>query len=139
METLEAENNSYDVAAVLIVQPGKNFATDVAAKISGSELLDLATVRIHGIQDLAVGRLVIVEAEDYPRLIDFYENNASSALVLENCLPPQRPCPRLLYKCSGGLEHERPIILWKCTAANRGTERVIEGKRQRAFSHVKQF
>lgn len=68
-------NNSYTASAVLVGQLGRNYATEITDSISGSELLDLAVERIHDIQDLAGGGLVIVEAEDRQKLIDFYERN----------------------------------------------------------------
>ena len=92
-ETLEHERECYDAAAILIGQLGRNFAADMAEKISGSELLDLAIDRIHDIQDLAGGGLAIVEAEDHPRLLEFYEKNGFKCFGVRQLSPSDTDTP----------------------------------------------
>ena len=68
--------NSYFVAAPLIGQLGKNYADGLNQLITGSELLKLALDKVSEIYlILGKGRLVYIECEDKPALVDFYLKN----------------------------------------------------------------
>lgn len=62
----------------LIAQLGKN---DLHSdKITGEELLDIAINTIEQSQRLVGGRTIMVECEDIPQLVDFYQENGFTFL-----------------------------------------------------------
>jgi len=62
----------------LIAQLGKN---DLHShKITGEELLDIAINTIEQSQKLVGGRTIMVECEDIPQLVDFYQKNGFTFL-----------------------------------------------------------
>lgn len=69
------EKNEYTVSAPLIGQLGKNYTNGNDSLISGSDLLQLAIEKIRNAQHDIGGRFVYLECEDYPKLVEFYENN----------------------------------------------------------------
>ena len=69
------ESNTYEIAAPLIAQLGKNFAAGNNRLISGDELLQLACDRVRNIHALLGGKIAYLECEDKPRLLEFYERN----------------------------------------------------------------
>lgn len=73
--TLENELKAYKVSAPLIAQLGKNFTDGYNTLITGDELLELACNMVSEIHFLMGGRIVYVECEDKPRLVEFYERN----------------------------------------------------------------
>jgi len=62
------------VAGYLIGQLGRN--DNAPVQIAGSALLDAALDQVSGVRDAIGGRFVIVECEQNPKLISFYENNS---------------------------------------------------------------
>ena len=66
---------AYHITAPLIAQIGKNFTNGYNKLISGDELLKLACDKIHGIQSDLGGKIVYLECEDKPCLIEFYDRN----------------------------------------------------------------
>ena len=64
-----------EIAAPLIAQLGKNFAFNDQKLITGDELLELATESVRQSLRLLGGRVVYLECEDSPGLINFYERN----------------------------------------------------------------
>ena len=63
------------MSAPLIGQLGKNFANSYNTLISGDELLKLALDKVKKMQEIVGGKIVYLECEDKPRLIDFYSEN----------------------------------------------------------------
>ena len=73
--TLDKERKGYIIPAPLIAQLGKNYRDGLDGLISGDELLKMALDKIHYIQRLGGGKVVYVECEDKPKLLDFYSSN----------------------------------------------------------------
>ena len=69
------EEETYNLAAYLIAQIGKNDADGTDGRISGDELLDLAMEQIYRMQYIAGGMVVFLEAVDHPKVVAFYERN----------------------------------------------------------------
>jgi len=65
----------YTISAPLIGQLGKNFAINDGKLISGAELLEIACSKVWEIQRNFSGRVVYLECEDKPELVNFYSNN----------------------------------------------------------------
>jgi hypothetical protein len=64
--------------AVLIGQLGKN--QNCQSVIDGQTILEFALDVVYMIHELAGGRIVFLECEDKPRLVDFYTSNGFIAL-----------------------------------------------------------
>lgn len=69
------EEETYNLAAYLIAQIGKNDADRTDERFSGDELLDLAMEQIYRMQYIAGGMVVFLEAVDHPKVVTFYERN----------------------------------------------------------------
>ncbi len=69
------ETRSLSISAPLIAQLGKNFTNGYNTLISGSELLSFALDRVHLAQSIVGGKVVYLECEDKPSLIQFYNNH----------------------------------------------------------------
>jgi len=54
---------------------GKNFCNEYDKLITGDELLKIALDKIFEAQQIVGGKIVYVECEDTPALIDFYQSN----------------------------------------------------------------
>lgn len=65
---------TYNLAAYLIVQLGKNFNDRARGRITGQELLEAAIRQTQILQYQAGGMVVFVEADDKEKLLFFYEN-----------------------------------------------------------------
>ena len=65
----------YLISAPLIGQIGKNFTNSYNTLITGKELLRIAISKVHEAQKILGGKIVFIESEDKPNLIDFYSNN----------------------------------------------------------------
>lgn len=65
----------YTLSAPLIGQLGKNYADSYNTLISGDELLKLALDKVREMQMIVGGKIVYLECEDKPKLIDFYAQN----------------------------------------------------------------
>lgn len=65
----------YSVPAPLIGQLSKNYTNDLGDLITGNELLKMAFEKIAQVQLVVGGRIVFLECQDNPKLIDFYERN----------------------------------------------------------------
>lgn len=65
----------YVFPAPLIGQLSKNFLNGYDKLITGDELLKLACDKVKAIQGEIGGRVVYLECEDNPKLIDFYSSN----------------------------------------------------------------
>ncbi len=73
--------NFYTIPAPLIAQFGKNSSPmpSPECRISGDDLMKLALDQIHDIQHMAGGRVLYLECEDNPFLLDFYARNGFAA------------------------------------------------------------
>lgn len=65
---------TYNLAAYLIAQLGKNFNEKVKGRITGQELLEAAIRQAQRLQYQAGGMVVFVEADNKEKLLSFYEN-----------------------------------------------------------------
>lgn len=68
-------DDGYYVSAPLIGQLGKNFKDGSNKLIAGDELLNIATEMVREIQMNLGGKLVYLECEDKPQLLQFYDSN----------------------------------------------------------------
>lgn len=69
------EINACQIPAPLIAQLGKNFTCGCNKLITGSELLQMAINDIKISQKILGGKIIYLECEDKPQLIEFYNNN----------------------------------------------------------------
>ncbi len=76
---MNEQDQTYNLAAYLIAQLGKNNNIDTNERISGIELLGLAIRQIHQLQYLALGMLIFLDAAYEERLLSFYRENGFSA------------------------------------------------------------
>lgn len=65
----------YVISAPLIGQLGKNFSNDYNKLISGDVLLKIALDKVREGQRIWGGKVVYLECEEHPRLIEFYKSN----------------------------------------------------------------
>jgi hypothetical protein len=65
---------------ILIAQLGKNYADGNDRLITGTQLLAVALEKIAAIQRELGGRFVLVECEDTPNLLEYYQANGFSRL-----------------------------------------------------------
>ena len=65
----------YTLSAPLIGQLGKNYVNSYNTLITGDELLKLALDKVQEMQNIVGGKIVYLECEDKPKLIDFYSQN----------------------------------------------------------------
>ena len=72
----EADKNerTYNIAAYLIAQLGKNFHERARGMITGQELLEAAIRQTQILQYQAGGMVTFVEADNKEKLLSFYEN-----------------------------------------------------------------
>lgn len=75
ISALDEETNSYNVAAYLIAQLGKNYAIPRSKQISGTELLGKAHQIIVNSQYRIGGIIEFLECENNEHLTQFYEKN----------------------------------------------------------------
>lgn len=72
---LNEEKHTYNLAAYLIAQLGKNYHNGADKRITGEELLGLAIEQVKQIQYLAGGMVVFLEASNEEKLLSFYKDN----------------------------------------------------------------
>ena len=72
---LNEQNHTYNLAAYLIAQLGKNYQNGVNERITGAELLELAIQQVQQMQYLAGGMVIFLEANNEEKLLTFYHNN----------------------------------------------------------------
>lgn len=73
--TYDEDLKSYLIAAPLIAQLGKNFTNQYNLLIKGDELLKLACDRVAIAQEQIGGKIVYLECEEKPQLLEFYQRN----------------------------------------------------------------
>lgn len=71
---IDKSEQTYNLAAYLIAQLGKNFNDRAKGRISGQELLEAAIRQIQILQYQAGGMVAFVEADNKEKLLSFYEN-----------------------------------------------------------------
>lgn len=67
--------NQCEIVAPLIAQLGKNYTDVYANLISGDDLIEYACKKVAMIQHNIGGKVVYLECENKPKLIEFYELN----------------------------------------------------------------
>lgn len=77
-------SNKPDSAVFLIGQLAKNYSLQSVDPISGEELLNLAIDQVLNAQEVIGGRAIMIECEDNPALISFYERLGFTKLNLPN-------------------------------------------------------
>ena len=73
--TYDKDIKKYKIPAPLIAQLGKNFYNGYNNLITGDELLYLACQKVALVQQEIGGKVVYLECEDKPKLLDFYSSN----------------------------------------------------------------
>lgn len=73
--TYTPETRSLSISAPLIAQLGKNYTDGYNRLISGDDLLSLALDRVRVAQSIVGGKVVYLECEDQPSLVQFYNRN----------------------------------------------------------------
>lgn len=73
--TFDRVIRSYCLSTPLIAQLGKNYTDGLDKLITGDELLKIACDKVAHIQFELGGKLVYLECEDKPKLLDFYASN----------------------------------------------------------------
>ncbi len=71
---LNEQNHTYNLAAYLIAQLGKNYHNGANERITGEELLGLAIKQIQQLQYLAGGMVVFLETSNEEKLLSFYQD-----------------------------------------------------------------
>lgn len=71
---LNEQNHTYNLAAYLIAQLGKNYHNNANERITGEELLGLAIRQVQQLQYLAGGMVVFLETTNEEKLLSFYQN-----------------------------------------------------------------
>lgn len=85
--TYDSEEGIYMAAAYLIAQFSKNFALKPEELIQGEDLMDIAIDVLKSIQHGVGGGIVYLDAEDKPKLKEFYEERAHFHLFGERFSP----------------------------------------------------
>ena len=70
---LNEQNHTYNMAAYLIAQLGKNYTGGANERISGEDILGLAVQKIKEMQYIGGGMVMFLEAENSPQLMRFYK------------------------------------------------------------------
>lgn len=73
--TRDTSNKGYMLTAPLIAQLGKNFTDGLDKLLTGGELLQMAINKVKAAQVILGGKVVYLECEDSPKLLDFYNRN----------------------------------------------------------------
>ena len=73
--TFDPDRKGYRISAPLIAQLGKNYTNGHNSLITGDELLKMACDKVVQVQEMIGGKIVYLECEDKPYLIQFYESN----------------------------------------------------------------
>ncbi len=68
----DSRTQTYSVAAPLIAQFGKNYNSMLTVSISGHDLMNMVLDQLQRIQYMIGGRIIYLECEDNPFLLDFY-------------------------------------------------------------------
>lgn len=89
---IDNDEQTYNLAAYLIAQLGKNYNDRIKNQITGNELLEIAVRQTQTIQYQAGGMVSFVEADNKDKLLIFYEHNGfkkfNTRLVTSNTNEP---------------------------------------------------
>lgn len=69
------DDKGYRIAAPLIAQLGKNYKDGLNKLITGDELLKIACDKVALAQQTIGGKIIYLECEDKPKLLEFYASN----------------------------------------------------------------
>lgn len=69
------DDKGYRIAAPLIAQLGKNYKDGLNKLITGDELLQIACDKVALAQRTVGGKIIYLECEDKPKLLEFYGSN----------------------------------------------------------------
>ncbi len=94
---LNAQNHTYNLAAYLIAQLGKNYHNGANERITGGELLGLAIKQVQQLQYLAGGMVVFLETSNEKKLLSL--STFLRKWYPKNCNRCQKPCdfPPICY------------------------------------------
>lgn len=70
---IDEHSNTFTVSAFLLAQFGKNYSLNEYERISGNELMRIATDQLIDVQQRIGGTIVYLDCEADANLIDFYE------------------------------------------------------------------
>ena len=71
---MDRREQTYNIAAYLIAQLGKNYSDRAKGRLTGHELLEAAIRQLQILQYQVGGMVAFVEADDNEKLLSFYEN-----------------------------------------------------------------
>ncbi|MBQ9526913.1 MAG: hypothetical protein IJR68_04815 [Fretibacterium sp.] len=71
---LDKQTGNYMASAFLLAQFGKNYGVDGGKRISGAEMMELASDVLINIQRQIGGGIIYLDCEDKAKLISFYGN-----------------------------------------------------------------
>lgn len=71
---MDRSEQTYNIAAYLIAQLGKNYSDRAKGRITGQELLEAAIRQLQILQYQVGGMVTFVEADNNAKLLSFYEN-----------------------------------------------------------------
>ncbi len=71
---MDRSEQTYNIAAYLIAQLGKNYSDRAKGRITGQELLEAAIRQLQILQYQVGGMVAFVEADNNEKLLSFYEN-----------------------------------------------------------------
>ena len=71
---IDRSEQTYNIAAYLIAQLGKNYSDRAKGRITGQELLEAAIRQLQILQYQVGGMVAFVEADNNEKLLSFYEN-----------------------------------------------------------------
>ena len=73
----KTEQQAYEVKSFLLGQLGKNYS-NIARKanlVTGDDLLNLSYEKVKEAQKIVGGRILYLECDNFPRLVEFYQRN----------------------------------------------------------------
>ena len=71
---MDRREQTYNIAAYLIAQLGKNYSDRAKGRITAQELLEAAIRQLQILQYQVGGMVAFVEADNNEKLLSFYEN-----------------------------------------------------------------
>lgn len=93
----DPEFKRYEMAIPLIGQLGKNYAQGYDSLITGDQLLKFACDKVHDLQISLGGKMVYLECEDNPKLVEFYERNGFYKFSSRNLDGDEIGCDKMKY------------------------------------------
>lgn len=84
---INKSEQTYNLAAYLIAQFGKNFSDNAIGRITGEELLEAAIKQTQKLQYQIGGMVAFVEAEDKEKLLSFYSRYGFKRFAAREAAP----------------------------------------------------